>query len=505
MPHLSLKLSIVVPVFDEQATIEATVRKVGSAPLPTGWTKEVILVDDGSTDGSREILKRLAKTYKVIFRPRNEGKGAALKDGLRAATGDYILIQDADNEYDTDDYSRLLTPIAAGAAQVVFGSRVLKTNNVPFNRVYFYGGLVLTKLFDLLFGGGLTDLATCYKVFPRAFVDGLVVLPANDFVFDVVELSHFLLRHGPIHEVPIRYASRHTEDGKKLNWRHGWRCFWRIVSLRIDDLFVSPARVRQVTPIGRSTSEKAAASAENERMVNWHAVNADFEFAALKEARNYRRALIREMSHFLTGRVIEVGSGVGQMTESLRRLAGIRELQCLEPDAGISAEFRRRLPGQALIEGTAANVKRNDWDAIVSANVLEHIERDEDELKAYARLLHLRGGALCLFVPARPELFAQIDEDFGHFRRYTKKGLKTSLERAGFAVEKIRYYNFSGYFAWGLMFRLLRRRAFNGKAVRLYDRLVFPVMNFLETAVCSPPFGQSLFVVARARKGEPNI
>ena len=225
-------LSVVIPVYNERQTIEATLKKVIGVGLPAGWNKEVIVVDDGSTDGTKEVLKSWVSKVTVIFSPQNGGKGAALKLGFKAAEGDYIIIQDADLEYDPADYCKLLQPIIERKSQVVFGSRVLNKNAVPFSRIYFYGGLLITKIFNLLFGTKITDVATCYKVFPRQYALEAASLPANDFVFDVIELTDFLLRKDRnIVEVPISYVSRHKTEGKKLNWRHGWRCFRRSVMI----------------------------------------------------------------------------------------------------------------------------------------------------------------------------------------------------------------------------------------------------------------------------------
>ncbi len=221
-------LSIIIPVYNEFGTIQEVIQKVQRAQLPTGWKKEIIVVDDSSTDGTHTILRNVDSGIRVIFQKENGGKGSALKVGFAIATGDYILIQDADSEYDPQDYVALLQPIIEGKTNVVFGSRVLNTNSVPFSRIYFYGGLLITKIFNILFGTKITDVATCYKVFPREYVKEAISLSANDFVFDVIELTDLLLRKNRnIIEIPIRYVSRKKTEGKKLNWRHGWRCFRR--------------------------------------------------------------------------------------------------------------------------------------------------------------------------------------------------------------------------------------------------------------------------------------
>ena len=234
--------------------------------------------------------------------------------------------------------------------------------------------------------------------------------------------------------------------------------------------------------------------------VNAAAATDDFEFAALREARNYRAALVREFAPVLHGRVIEVGSGVGQMTTEFARVPHVTEIVAVEPDPRFHAEFTAANPLLRLIRGTAADIPdRTHWDALVAVNVLEHIEHDADELSAWAALLRERRGRIGLFVPARPEIYAPIDRDFGHYRRYTRPDLRLKLESAGFEVERLCYFNFAGYFAWWLNFRVRGQRRFEVTAVRAFDRFIFPAVHALETRVCRPPFGQSLLAIARAR------
>ncbi len=224
-----------------------------------------------------------------------------------------------------------------------------------------------------------------------------------------------------------------------------------------------------------------------------------FEFAALTEARNYREALFAEFGSFLGGEVIEVGAGIGQMTEHLARLPGVKRALAVEPDPGFCDQHRHRFPGHEVLEGTAADLPAaTTCDGILSINVLEHIRGDEAELALYRKLLSPRRGVLCLFVPARPEIYAPIDKDFGHFRRYTRPELKRKLIAAGFEIERLCYFNCVGYFAWWLNFSLLKKRTFELAKVRLFDRAIFPLVHGLESKLVRPPIGQSLLAVARA-------
>ena len=232
---------------------------------------------------------------------------------------------------------------------------------------------------------------------------------------------------------------------------------------------------------------------------NQAASSSDFEFAALAEAKNYRSALIEEFGNFVRGNVIEIGAGIGQMTGLIRQLDEVDRLVAIEPDRGFAAKHRVIHPDHEVVDGFIDDAPASTaWDAIVSVNVLEHIEHDSAELEKYSTLLSQARGHLCLFVPASPEIYAPIDRDFGHFRRYRKAQLKQMLRASRFEIVSLNYFNSAGYFAWWFNFRLLKRRTFEPAKVRFYDRVIFPHVHRLEAKICRPPFGQSLIAVARA-------
>jgi len=236
----------------------------------------------------------------------------------------------------------------------------------------------------------------------------------------------------------------------------------------------------------------------NERP-NESASTDDFEFNALREANNYRRALVKMFAPHLRGRVIEIGAGIGQLTALLREVTAINHLLAVEPDARFCAEFRKAHPAQPLVEGVITSVTDpGPWNGILSVNVLEHIREDQNELALYAGMLKKEHGRLCLFVPARQEIYAPIEVDFGHHRRYSRDDLRRKLETAGFKILRLHYFNFIGYFAWWFSFRLMGQRKFNPGMVRLFDRMIFPVGFGLESRLTWPPIGQSLVAVAEA-------
>ena len=225
----------------------------------------------------------------------------------------------------------------------------------------------------------------------------------------------------------------------------------------------------------------------------------DFEFSALQEAHFYRKAIAREFSPYLKGKVIDMGAGIGQMSTLFAEIVGRENLCAVEPDPRFASIFRKDHPDISLVEGTAANLPAGTFcDTITSVNVLEHIENHVAELSEYRKLLAPTGGYLCLLVPARPEIFSPIDRDFGHFRRYTQTSISQAIGSAGFAVHKLFYFNFVGYFAWLINFKILKSRSFNPRMVRTFDRFIFRWANLFERRFARPPFGQSLVAISRA-------
>jgi len=229
------------------------------------------------------------------------------------------------------------------------------------------------------------------------------------------------------------------------------------------------------------------------------AATEDFEFAALSEAVNYRRAIISEFESYLRGRVLEVGAGIGQTSEAILGIPGVDELVALEPDQRFQDGFRKSLPRIRLIAGTTVDLPEGEgFNAIVMVNVLEHIEDDQTELIRLREILRSSAGHLCMLVPARPEIFSKLDAHFGHFRRYTKRELQYKLGQAGFDIVSLHYFNFIGYFAWWLRFKLMQSMSFDIKQVRFFDRKIFPFAHAFESRLARPPIGQSLIAVCRS-------
>jgi len=228
-----MKLSVLIPVYNEEKTLETIIAKLDQVKL----NKELIIVNDGSTDGTKEILQRFVQSGRqdliIETHLNNRGKGAAIRTALARATGDLVIIQDADLEYDPNDFSRLIEPILAGRAEVVYGSRNLSPNQKG-RKLYELGGIFLSKLANLLYGLNITDEATCYKVFTAGAIKGLN-LRCEKFEFCPEVTAKLAKKKYQIIEVPISYYPRDRAAGKKLKLSDGLSAAWTLVKYRFLD------------------------------------------------------------------------------------------------------------------------------------------------------------------------------------------------------------------------------------------------------------------------------
>lgn len=246
-----MKLSIIIPVYNERNTLEELIKRVRSVDLtvdkngvnqvlngPITFEREIIIVDDGSTDGTREILDRWraddAPDMRIIYHAQNGGKGAALRTGFQHASGDVLIIQDADLEYDPRDYTKLLEPLLEGRSPVIYGSRFMGGPRSAMSLSHTLGNKVLTIFTNLLFGTSLSDMETCYKCFRR---DVIIEMPLRSRRFEIEpELTAKILKRGyMIYEVPISYNGRAFHEGKKISWHDGFSAVRTLIKYRFVD------------------------------------------------------------------------------------------------------------------------------------------------------------------------------------------------------------------------------------------------------------------------------
>jgi glycosyltransferase involved in cell wall biosynthesis len=228
-----MKLSVVIPVYNEKSTIEQLVNMVRSVK---DVDLEIIIVDDASTDGSVEVLKNIEKTFpevKIVYKKVNKGKGDTLKVGFAHTTGDYVIVQDADLEYDPQEYKKLLRALTENSVDVVYGSR-FSGSYEKMTTLHYLGNKVLTFVTNILFGVMLTDMETCYKLIPGDFIRKLDI-KSKRFEFEP-EITAKILKSGlRIKEVPINYKGRSYSEGKKITWRDGFTAVWSLIKFRFID------------------------------------------------------------------------------------------------------------------------------------------------------------------------------------------------------------------------------------------------------------------------------
>ncbi len=462
-----MKLSVVIPVYNESKTIREIVRRVQEVPIE----KEILIVDDGSTDATREVLRELdgRDGVRVFLQPANQGKGAAVSVGFRYAQGDVVVVQDADLEYDPNEFGKLLAPIEAGHADVVYGSRFL--GGGARRVLYFWhtvGNRFLTLVSNMFTNLNLTDMETCYKMFRREVVQSMKI-ESRRFGIEP-EITAKVARRGyRVYEVPISYYGRTYEEGKKIGWKDAVSALGTIVrhSLREAE---DPRNVGHVT------------------------------LARMARLEPYNRWLADRFRYAVGSRVLEIGAGFGNMT---RQLEG-RELLLasdLDPVAleYLRGAFRDR-PGVriASYRFPLGKVEREEIralriDTVVCLNVLEHIEDDAGTLADIHAVLP-PGGRLVLLVPALRRLYGTLDEHLRHFRRYEKAELEGKIRGAGFDLEECRFLNRPGILGWYLNGKILRRRVLPSAQLAAF-RLMLPILEREETS--PPSIGMSLLAIAR--------
>jgi len=453
--------------------------------------REVLLVDDASRDGTTDLVRRIEQEgldlferagvpkerlagarIRCLYHERNRGKGAAVRTGFAHATGDIILIQDADLEYDPSEYPRLIAPIVQGKADVVYGSRFSGDERRVLLFWHSLGNQVLTFLSNVFTNLNLTDMETCYKVF-RAEVIRDLNLKSERFGIEPEITAKVAKMRYRIYEVPISYHGRSYAEGKKIGFKDGLEALYCIVKYSwLDSEYVRDGVVEET-------------------------------LSKMQALERFNRHLADTIAPYLGRRILEVGAGTGNITRFLLRHADVMAtdieekglLRLREQFAGWEGFETMRWdietpPPPALVHG--------GFDTVVSLNVLEHVKDHEAALRHKRAVLEESRGRLVLLVPAVGALYSPLDEALGHYRRYDRPGLRGLLERTGFAVERIFPFNLTGVFGWFLNGKVLRRRRLPTAQLGLYER-VAPLALAVERRI-RLPFGLSWIAVAKAAR-----
>jgi glycosyltransferase involved in cell wall biosynthesis len=443
-------VSILVPLYNEAEFVQTVLERVIAAPLPGGLKREIVVVDDASTDGSPALVEEMAAQYpgrvRLIRSPRNRGKGAAIRTAIEHANGDYCLIQDADLEYDPRDYPKLLEPLLDGSADVVFGSRFLSSDR---RRVLYYWHSVanhaLTTLCNIISNLNLTDMETCYKAFRTPLLKSIPIR-SDRFGIEPEITVKVAKRQARVYEVPISYDGRTYEEGKKIGLKDAFQAVWVMLRFWItSDLYNDP---------GAEILD------------------------AFSVAPRFNRWMADTIRPYVRKRVLEIGSGMGNLTRQLAR--GRQRYIASDVDKEHLSRLETRLRHYLNVETRVCDLSRpadfeplaGAVDTVVCLNVLEHIQDDLMGLRNINTALSPGGRAIVL-VPCGQEIFGQLDVILGHHRRYSQSQLRARFEQAGFVVDRVIEFNRISRPGWYITGRLMKRSRISRAQLKIFDRFVW--------------------------------
>lgn len=471
----ALKLSVVTPVYNERHVVETSLRRVLALKHELISELEVVVVDDCSRDGSREILERLAAEdprIKLFRHEKNAGKGAALRTGFAHVTGDVTIVHDADLEYHPDDIPALLVPFVNDGADAVLGSRYVAG---PYRRALMYRhtqvNRLLTFLSNLFTDLAITDMETCYKAIRTPLLKSIPIR-SNDFRFEVEIVAKLAKRRALVFEVPIRYFPRSYEEGKKIRAKDGLLAVLAMVKYwLVDDLYQHD----------------------------------EYGSALLQELEHARRMNLwtgRRLRPYVGDRVLELDAGLGTLTN-----------QFIPRDAYVATDvnphylsyLRSYALGKPYLQVRKLDATRPDdfaglegrFDTALAINVIENLEDPRALLQHLHQTLE-DGGRAVVLVPAHPRLYGTMDVALDRKRRYTRASLVQELEGAGFRVQKVFDFNRFSVPGWWVNGKIFRRKRFSRLQLKTLEVLL-PVVRRIDRML--PWRGLSLIAIARKEKG----
>lgn len=473
-PPPLVSLSVIIPVFNERYLVRESVSRVLSVRDLRGVNRiEVIVVDDGSTDGTREILRALAAEHperiRYLEHPRNMGKGAAIRTGIAACTGDLVVFHDADLEYDPRDFARMVRPIVEDGADVVYGSRFLPSER---RRVLYYrhslANRFLTALANWLSDLNLSDMETCYKMFKAPLLKSIPIR-SNSFGIEPEITMKIAKRHASVFEVPVSYLGRTYHEGKKIGWRDGIIALATLLRFwLVDDAYADDEHGAHI-------------------------------LQSLERAHRFNAWMADAIRPFVGFRVLEIGAGIGNITNQLiprdHYLATDIAPHYLEYLRSFALSKPYLEVGRIDVEEPGAFAPLDGrFDTVICLNVLEHVADPIGALRNMRRALQ-RGGRLILYVPQGQGLYSSLDRVLGHRCRYSREQLRHELVAAGFVVERLVPFNRAGTPGWYFNGGILRRTRFNPVQMKLFNQVI-PIVRRVDRFLPWPALG--LIAVARA-------
>jgi len=445
-----MKTSILVPLYNEEEFVATLLERVIRAPLPHGFDREIIVVDDGSTDASVAEVEAVAEKYpgaiRLLKSTPNQGKGAAIRRAIGEARGEFCIIQDADLEYNPNEYGKLLGPLVDGRADAVFGSRFATSGE---RRVlYFWHSLanhLLTGMCNIFADLNLTDMESCYKAFRTSLVRS-IPLRSDRFGFEPEITIKLAKRQARIYETPISYSGRTYEEGKKIGLKDAFEAFWVILKTALSsDIYL----------------------AKDKDILD-----------AFANAPNFNRWMADTIQPYIGKKVLEIGAGMGNLARLL--LAGRKRYVATDIDCDHLERLRNRLSQRPHLETAvldAADPRGQEkfagqMDTVVCLNVLEHIEDDVGALRNIRSMLE-PGGRAVVLVPEGQSVYNSLDEELGHCLRYSEDQLRQRMMEAGFDVETILRFNRVSRPGWWLNGSILKRRTISRAQLKNFDRFVW--------------------------------
>jgi len=478
--HTSTSLSVIVPAYNEQYLVEASLERLKILETsPLLHRVQIVVVNDGSKDATAEAIARFRNSlgpdrpdrklrWVWLQHDENQGKGAAIRTALAHVEGELVVIHDADLEYHPRDLLQMIELFLYEDADAVFGSRFMSGG---YKRALFFrhalGNKILTFLCDLVSDLNLTDMETCYKMVRS---DLLRSIPLESSTFDVEpELAIKLAKRGArVFEVPISYSGRTYREGKKIGWKDGARALWAILRYGLSS---------------RLYTEDAQGGEILER---------------INRAPRFNKWMADVVRPHVGDRVLEIGAGIGNMSVNLmpRSIYWATDVNPAYLNYLESLRATRPYMNVSYIDGTNGDSfpKDQNFDTIICLNVIEHLLDDVSALRNIHDTL-ADGGTAIILVPFGPKLYGSLDEVLGHYRRYTEEQLTIAAQRAEFQVEKILKLNRPGVPAWWLNGKILKRRTFGMGQILVLNALT-PIFRLIDPWLPLPP----LSIIAILRK-----